>query len=74
MFTLEPSRFLPYLLEKFKLNGGKVLQHKVENLQELCGQKYDVVVNCSGVQAHNLVGDSSVQPVRGQVLRVSVAF
>lgn len=51
-----------------------MLQHKVENLQELCGQKYDVVINCSGVQAHNLVGDSSVQPVRGQVLRVSVMF
>jgi hypothetical protein len=28
---------------KFKLNGGKVLQHMVQNLQELCGQKYDVI-------------------------------
>jgi len=61
-------------MEKFKRNGGNVLQHKVENLQELCGQKYDVVINCSGVQAHNLVGDTSVQPVRGQVLRVSLMF
>lgn len=51
-----------------------MLQHKVENLQELCGQKYDAVINCSGVQARNLVDDSSVQPVRGQVLRVSVMF
>lgn len=74
VFTLEPSRFLPYLMKKFKLNGGKVLQHKMESLQELCGQQYDAVVNCSGVQAHNLVGDNSVQPVRGQVLRVKAPW
>jgi hypothetical protein len=61
-------------MEKFRLNGGKVLQHKVQSLQELCGQKYDVVINCSGVQAYSLVGDGSVQPVRGQVLRVSYVF
>ncbi|KDR20119.1 D-aspartate oxidase isoform X2 [Zootermopsis nevadensis] len=73
-FTLEPSYFLPYLLKKFKLNGGKVLHRKVENLHDLCGQQYDVVINCSGVQARNLVGDNSVQPVRGQVLRVKAPW
>jgi len=65
---------LPYLTKKFKMNGGKVLHHKVKSLQDFCGQQYDVVINCSGVQAHNLVGDKSVQPVRGQVLRVSLSF
>ena len=61
-------------MKKFKLNGGKVLQHKVKSLQELCGQQYNVVINCSGVQAHNLVDDNSVCPVRGQVIRVSFIF
>jgi glycine/D-amino acid oxidase-like deaminating enzyme len=61
-------------MQKFKMNGGKVLHQKVESLQQLCGQHYDVVINCTGVQARNLVGDKSVQPVRGQVLRVSQYF
>jgi D-amino-acid oxidase len=61
-------------MQKFRLNGGKVLHQKVESLQEFCGQQYDVVINCTGVQACNLVGDSSVQPVRGQVLWVRHYF
>jgi glycine/D-amino acid oxidase-like deaminating enzyme len=61
-------------MKKFKENGGKVLHQKVENLQQVCGQHYDVVINCTGVQARNLVGDNTVQPVRGQVLRVSQYF
>ncbi|PNF19743.1 D-aspartate oxidase [Cryptotermes secundus] len=73
-FTLEPTYFLPYLMQKFKVNGGKVLHQKVESLQQFCGQNYDVVINCTGVQAHNLVGDKSVQPVRGQVLRVNAPW
>ena len=31
---------------------------------------YDVVVNCSGMRARDLVGDKTLKPVRGQVLRV----
>jgi glycine/D-amino acid oxidase-like deaminating enzyme len=56
------------------MNGGKVLHRKVESLQDLCGQQYDAVINCSGVQARSLAGDDSVQPVRGQVTRVSLSF
>jgi glycine/D-amino acid oxidase-like deaminating enzyme len=56
------------------MNGGKVLHHKVESLQDLCGQQYDAVINCSGVHARSLAGDDSVQPVRGQVTRVSLSF
>ena len=33
--------------------------------------KYDVVVNCTGIGSRQLIGDTSVYPVRGQVLRVS---
>ena len=69
-FTLEPSKYLPYLTKKFLLKGGKMQEHRVENLQDLCGW-YDAVINCSGVQAHHLAGDSAVAPIRGQVLRVS---
>lgn len=32
---------------------------------------YDIVVNCSGIGANQLVPDPSVVPVRGQIMRVS---
>ena len=35
---------------------------------------YDVVVNCTGFGARELCGDSLVEPVRGQVIRVSKKY
>jgi D-amino-acid oxidase len=35
------------------------------------GDGADVVVNCAGLGARELVGDSAVYPVRGQIVRVS---
>ena len=32
----------------------------------------DVVVNCSGVGAHDLTRDADVLPIKGQLLRVSI--
>ena len=32
---------------------------------------YDVIVNCCGMGARQLVKDNTVEPIRGQVLRVS---
>ncbi|PSN50886.1 D-aspartate oxidase [Blattella germanica] len=72
-FTLEPTRYLPYLTKKFKLYGGKVVQRKIERLDDLAGQ-FDVVINCTGIQAHHLVGDNLIAPVRGQVLRVKAPW
>ncbi|KAJ4445385.1 hypothetical protein ANN_07190 [Periplaneta americana] len=73
-FTLEPARFLPYLTKKFKQRGGKIVKRKIDSLQDLFNQQFDVIVNCSGLQARNLVGDNLVRPVRGQVLRVKAPW
>ncbi len=35
------------------------------------GEDADVVVNCTGLGARELVGDSTLYPVRGQIVRVS---
>ena len=32
---------------------------------------FDVVVNCSGVNAYHLVNDRKVIPIRGQAIKVS---
>lgn len=42
---------------------------KVADLWEL-HREYDVVVNCTGIGAHQLGGDPELLPVRGQVLKV----
>ena len=35
---------------------------------------YDVVVNCTGFYARDLCNDATVEPVRGQVMRVSIVY
>ncbi|XP_037075632.1 D-amino-acid oxidase-like [Pollicipes pollicipes] len=65
----EPTKMLPFLMERFLARGGRVLRAKVERLDQLAG--YDVIVNCSGLGARDLVGDDKVMPVRGQVVKAA---
>ena len=59
-------RFLPYLIKEFSDLGGQFITQKVNSLKEL--KDFDVVVNCSGSGARDLVKDKALQPLRGQVL------
>ncbi|XP_020631851.1 D-amino-acid oxidase-like isoform X1 [Orbicella faveolata] len=63
------KQYNPWLLERFQRLGGSVVKKTIHSLDELAGL-YDVVVNCSGMRARELVNDLSMDPVRGQVLRV----
>ncbi|KAK3086836.1 hypothetical protein FSP39_024250 [Pinctada imbricata] len=49
--------------------GGEIEQRKVSDLNEFVGT-YDIVVNCTGLGSKDLIGDNSVYPVRGQLVRV----
>lgn len=73
-FVLEPTRFLPYLLGKFKENGGVLERYHVKSLEDIAAQKYDVIINCTGLQSRHLAFDSSVVPIRGQVMRVKAPW
>ena len=55
-------------MKQFESNGGKVVLRKVDKISEL--SSYTVVVNCAGLGASQLVEDESVEPLRGQVMRV----
>uniref|UniRef100_A0A914XCA6 FAD dependent oxidoreductase domain-containing protein n=1 Tax=Plectus sambesii TaxID=2011161 RepID=A0A914XCA6_9BILA len=68
-FSLESSRYLPPLLKQFQQYGGKVRRQKLSSLQDL-NEKYDVIVNCSGLGAGQLVNDELMRPVRGQIVRL----
>lgn len=66
----------PYLLwqlEQFKANGGRVIQKKLNSLQEIDGE-YDIIVNCTGLGSKQLVNDKLLHPVRGQCMLVKAPW
>ncbi|KAG7229110.1 hypothetical protein INR49_013052 [Caranx melampygus] len=69
----ECSTYLPWLERRFRKAGGQVQQRRVNSLQEL-SSSYDMIVNCSGLGAKQLVGDTQIYPVRGQVLKVEAPW
>ncbi|XP_063829879.1 D-amino-acid oxidase isoform X1 [Ostrinia nubilalis] len=69
-FVLHPSSLLKYFTERFKCANGKILRAEITSLDDPLLTDFDVVVNCTGLGARNLVPDSSVFPIRGQISKV----
>lgn len=70
-YTSEPKNLLPYLEKRFKSNGGNLINKKIVDLDELIRTSdYDVIINCAGLGALELVKDKMVHSIRGQVSRV----
>ena len=67
-YIFEPSYYLKWMEKKFQLGGGTCEKRKIENLDEL--DKYDIIVNCTGLGSHQLLKDYALRPSRGQVLLV----
>ena len=66
--VVEMPIYLRYLLKRFGDGGGRVERRAVSSLDDLADGR--VVVNCAGLGSRELVGDTSMQPIRGQVVRV----
>src|SRR6201995_5931477 len=60
----------PWLARQGTERGGEMVRQRVSDRGELGGPGVDAVVNCPGLAARELAGDSSVYPVRGQIVRV----
>jgi D-amino-acid oxidase len=65
---IETQQYLPWLMARFQRQGGKVEVRKVDALQPLL-QEADHVVNCTGLGARELVGDKSMFPIQGQIVK-----
>jgi D-amino-acid oxidase len=63
--------YLPWLMRQVRERGGEIVTRHVAKLAELSGAGVDALVNCPGLAARDLVGDQSVYPVRGQLVRVT---
>lgn len=66
--VVEMPIYLRYLLDRFLAAGGRVEERALGSLEDAGEAR--VVVNCAGLGARELVGDSSLAPIRGQILRV----
>jgi D-amino-acid oxidase len=65
---VEMPIYLAYLMDRFGAAGGSVQRRTLSSLDEVDA---GVVVNCVGLGARDLVDDVSMEPIRGQIIRVS---
>lgn len=72
-YICEGSRLLPHLLDKFRNQKGIVVAKKVKSLEELAGH-FDIVINCTGLGANELIDDKLVHPIRGHIFRVKAPW
>lgn len=67
---IDPTKALPYLAREFENAQGRIQRpyRKIIDLQQFMRDiPEDVVVNCSGLGARELVGDEEVRSMRGQI-------
>ena len=67
--VVEMPVYLSYLMDRFAASGGSVHQRTLASLDEVSAEAR-VIVNCVGLGARDLVGDTSMNPIRGQIVRV----
>lgn len=61
--------YLNYLIDKFILSGGKIIQKKINHFNEI-HSNYKIIFNCSGLGSMELALDKTVYPIRGQIVSV----
>ena len=67
-YLVDCRHYLPWLMAEFVRKGGMVEQRRLKSLDEVRG--YDIVINCTGLGAAELVGDHNLHPVGGQAVLV----
>jgi len=68
-YVIETPRYLPWLRRRFLEEKGTIETRELVSLEEAT-TRAEVVFHCAGLGARELAGDRSVQPVRGQLVRV----
>jgi D-amino-acid oxidase len=66
----EMTIYLPYLQRRFEALGGSIEVRVLRSFDEAFAE-CDRVVDCAGLGARELAGDTSMIPIRGQVVRVA---
>lgn len=66
-FVVECSKYLPWLTKKIQHCGATLKKQKVSSIAPLL-LEYDVVINCTGLGARELVSDESLTPILGHAI------
>ncbi len=64
---IEPTIYLEALVRDFVDFGGRIVIRKFSEPTELAALDESLVVNCTGLGARNLFGDTDLIPVKGQL-------
>lgn len=67
--VIDTHIYLDYLLRHFQVCGGQVYHRAIADLSEAF-ERDNIVINCTGLGARELVGDQDLHAARGQVVRV----
>jgi D-amino-acid oxidase len=64
---MDTTIYLGYLTNRFSKADGQIIENvHLKNLEDV-DPKFDVVVNCAGIGARELIDDADLEPHRGQV-------
>jgi len=64
---IEPPVFLPAITRDFLLRGGRIHVREFHEARDLFRLDEKVVVNCAGLGARALFGDTELTPIKGQL-------
>jgi len=64
---IEPSVYLPALMNDFFIAGGKIVVQELHSTAEIAAFPESVIMNCTGLGARNLFNDQELTPVKGQL-------
>jgi D-amino-acid oxidase len=68
---MDTTIYLDYLANRFVAAGGSIVTNVCFEKIEDVDRKFDLVINCAGIGARELVQDADLEPHRGQVAIVS---
>ena len=67
--VIEMPLYLEWLMNRYNLLGGKLEKRRVNDFSEV-PEKFQLVINCTGLSSGELCNDPEVYPVRGQIIRI----
>ncbi len=70
---IETPMYMRWLHNSAVLAGIELQTRTIASLEDV-SPEYDVIVNCTGLGAFTLVGDHSMYPIRGQIVKVEPGY
>jgi D-amino-acid oxidase len=64
---IEPSIYLDAQMRDFRVFGGRIVIRTFDTLRDLMSLDENLIVNCTGLGAATLFGDTTMVPVKGQL-------